>query len=227
METQLPLEGNEEVPVMSAERAQVIYTITRDALEDLSRRDLSAFRPVIEGETITSAPQEFNEIAEVLGWGLRVADSFGNQELVDDIRTTIGLQPSFEYFVIYQLLTDSFEAEGGYQIEQDFRLNPVTPALRQYALEVISRNILVMEWPAEWKMLLDILARVTAWLPLNPTPETYIGIYDIGPIFSSVEIRQKNNPVMDDGTIPDLFLISKYHSSINQYFRDNKNSMIQ
>lgn len=91
------------LPLLPEAKIASAYQAARESLARLSQIGLERYRPtdLVHSQGTAVADPDFGEIAEQLGWGMRVADGFGAWNLVEEIQAVVRQNPSFEYLLAY------------------------------------------------------------------------------------------------------------------------------
>jgi hypothetical protein len=184
------IQDMQNLPMLSEEEIAIAYEKAQASLHLLHQLDLDTFRAADRGlqEKLSSIENQFWNIAENLAWGMRVADSFGNSELIETVRNAVRRNASFEYFLAYVFLSCVFQREAVLENE-GYRLNSLTEEMREYLVAVLVRRLASTCSSIDLFWMSNLMNRIICWLPLSPTPESYFGIYDVGPIIAVLEGR--------------------------------------
>jgi hypothetical protein len=219
----------QELPLLPHEQVQAAYGEAHQALAALSSFGLEHYRPPAShvSDEMTRDERYFDGIAEQLAWGLRVADSFGNQEMITAIGDAVAGYPDFEYYLAYNLLSSAYEREAVLKLE-GYRLNSISRELKGHLLQVLIEQVAHTQSPVELEWLACLMARVIYWLPWSTSPETYIGIDDVGPVVAALAWRQTIAPLTEAKSLQGIAQIQRYWGRI-QAFRQkgDKRAVLQ
>jgi len=219
----------QELPLLPHEQVQAAYGEACEALTALSSFGLGHYRPPASyiSDEMTREERYFGGIAEQLAWGLRVADSFDNQEMITAIGDTMAGYPDFEYYLAYTLLSAAYEREAVLKTE-GYRLNSISKELKGRILQILIEQIASTQSPVELEWLAYLMARVIYWLPWSTSPETYIGIDDVGPLVAALAWRQTIAPLTEAKCLQAIAQVQRYWGRI-QAFRQqgDKRAVLQ
>ncbi len=211
--------STEDQPLIPQEELPAIYRAAEAMLPTITAKDIRALALDFEVQypQISGAPNELKkrclDWSEIVGWGLRVADSFGHTALVERILAHVQSDAAFEFYLAESFLVFAFEVESGTLNTRNYRLNAISPTLEHYILEVLHRRLETTTCPREWWAVAFLMNRVAAWLPLSPSADTYLAQEEAVALINAVERRQLFNPVT---TLPCLQAVAEIRAKRQQ-----------
>lgn len=151
-------------------------------MAEISIRDLPAiyadFKPVADGKTNGQQESLGWNAAASLAWALRLADNQGDQEMTEKIKTNIEKNPAFKYYVVYALLSDSYEEEKSFESD-GFGFNPISKDLKNYAITTLEKRLTETKDPKELQMFKNIASRVRYYGSIYIDANDTLKLFDI------------------------------------------------
>jgi hypothetical protein len=211
------------LPQLPQEEADAIFADAQAALDELRDFNLNRYRPprLVPAEQMNPGEQQARRLAERLAWGWRVADSFDNIRLAEDIFHAIEPHNGFAYLVAYTFLSETFETEKGLQ-PLGYWINPLSSAAKQRILALLLRHIAGTPSAVELRWLYLVLNRAILWLPYSRQPETYIDLSETEPIFTTLEERVDDVLLADHNSLLAVEEIRRCQQIIQRYLKKSE-----
>lgn len=176
-----------DLPIaLSKDTADIIFYDAKLALEKLPT--IANFHKFTTPLTeLTDDEKDASHICERLAWALRIADSEQNSEVANTIQSSLHPYPDLEYFVVYNLMTTSYELADSLKTNQNIGLQSLSDACKKYSIDVLSRQLTTTQDPEDLELLRNLAARI------DYGGETYVEKTDVEDLTKLVQQRQANN----------------------------------
>jgi hypothetical protein len=150
---------------------------------------------------------------------LRLADSkeIDDEALVEEIKNKIVKKEDLEFYVAYLFLTETFE----YEKRQTVEFSPVSEDLGKYVLKVMVDRVKTSSDVKDFKMVKDVVMRMTVGLPSGFSGDTYFGVGEYDDIWKAVSGREKE--LINNNAFNEVFTkLHEVDEKVKEYMKEHR-----
>lgn len=208
----------EELPAIYVAAETMLPTLTAGDIQALAAAFVAGYPHLLDGPD-AEIEKRCLDWGDVVGWGLRVADSCGHLVLVEQILAYVQTDATFEFYLAESFLVNGFEMETSELNTRGYRLNPISSTMEDYILGVLHRRLETTTCPREWWAINFLMSRAIAWLPLSPSADTYLTQQEALALMDTIERRQSSHPVTTPLCLQAIAEIRAKRRLIESYWR--------